>query len=145
MQEVKSDQKFGFIILICCALIWFLIPNQVQGARASIYPRFVAIWLTISCVALMITSRKDAPRKIWYEPKEIIQVIAIAIVCVIYILSIDFIGFYIASYLFLFLVMSSFGIRDWRIHILILPTFILFIYFLIEKLLNFALPKGQIF
>ena len=145
VQELNSDQKFGFIILICCALIWFLIPSQVQGVKASIYPRFVTIWITISCIAMVILSRKDAPKKVWYGSKEIIQVIIVAIVCLIYSLGIDFIGFYTSSFLFLIIAMSSFGIRNWKILILILPSFMIFIYFLIEKLLNFTLPKGRFF
>lgn len=142
---MNTDQKFGLILLILCLVIWFLIPTQVGEVRAAIYPRFITLWIAMSSVFLIILSRKNASKRIWYGPKEITRVIVIAVTVLIYILIIDFLGFYISSLSFLVIIMIGLGLRDWRILVLIPPMFMLFIYLLIEKLLVFPLPKGRIF
>ena len=144
---MNVDQKVGVIALIFGLIIWFLISIQVEGARASIYPRFTTVWIIISSVFLIIQNWKGTSKRISYrlKEKEITRVIVITIMLLIYFFMIDFLGFYIASFSFLIIVMLSFGVRDWRILILIPPILLLFLYFLIEKLLFSPLPKGRIF
>jgi len=146
---MNRDQKIGIIILIFCIVIWFfVIPAQVTGRRESIFPRFTTIWILISSFFLIVQSWKVVPKKISQElldKKTIIRFISIAFIFLIYILTIDFLGFFIPTFLFLVITMSVLGIRDWRLLILIPLVLLLSIHFLIEKLLVFPLPKGRIF
>jgi len=147
--KMNRDQKIGIIILIFCIVIWFfVIPAQVTGRRESIFPRFTTIWILISSFFLIVQSWKVVPNKISYElldKKTIFQFIAIAFIFLICILTIDFLGFFIPTFLFLVITMSVLGVRDWRLLILIPLVLLLSIHFLIEKLLVFPLPKGRIF
>lgn len=146
---MNRDQRIGIIILIFCIVIWFfVIPAQITGRRESIFPRFTTIWISISSFFLIVQSRKVVPNKISYElldKKTIFQFIVIAFILLICILTIDFLGFFIPTFLFLVITMSVLGVRDWRLLILIPLVLLLSIHFLIEKLLVFPLPKGRIF
>lgn len=146
---MNRDQRIGIIILIFCIVIWFfVIPAQITGRRESIFPRFTTIWILISSFFLIVQSRKVVPNKISYElldKKTIFQFIVIVFILLICILTIDFLGFFIPTFLFLVITMSVLGVRDWRLLILIPLVLLLSIHFLIEKLLVFPLPKGRIF
>jgi len=146
---MNRDQKIGIIILILFIVIWFfIIPAQVAGRRESFFQRFTTIWILISSFFLIVQSWKVVPNKISYElldKKTMFQFIAIAFIFLICILAIDFLGFFIPTFLFLVITMSVLGVRDWRLLILIPLVLLLSIHFLIEKLLVFPLPKGRIF
>jgi len=147
--KMNRDQKIGIIILIFCIVIWFfVIPAQVAGRRESIFPRFTTIWVLISSVFLIAQSWKNSPKKIspgLLGKETIIRFISIVFIFLIYILIIDFLGFFIPTFLFLVITMSVLEIRDWRPLILIPLILLLAIHFLIEKVLVFPLPTGIFF
>jgi len=147
--EMNSNKKLGLVLLIFCLLMWFfIIPTQVMGVREMIYPRFITIWIAISGFLLILQSRKDASKEISHEfqdKKKIARVIVIITTFLIYILIIDFLGFFISSFLFLVMAMLVLGVRDWRILVLMPVMLLLFLYLFIEKLIVFPLPKGKIF
>lgn len=146
---MNKNQKLGLTLLISCLIIWFfIIPTQIVGIRESTYPRFVTIWLAISSFLFILQSKKDVTKEISHRlqnKKGIVRVIVTVLLFLIYIPTIDSLGFFIPSFLFLVIAMLVFGERDWRILILIPCLLLLFIYFFIEKLLFFPLPKGRIF
>lgn len=146
---MNRDQKIGIIILVFCVVIWFfIIPAQVAGIRESIFPRFITVWILISSLFLIVQNWKNPSKKISHElldKKTIIRFIAILFVFLIYILIIDFLGFFIPTFLFLVIIMLVLGVRDWKLLILIPFILLLSIHLLIEKLLVFPLPKGRIF
>lgn len=146
---MNRDQKIGIVILVFwIVILFFVIPAQVAGRRESTFPRFATIWILISSFILIVQSWKVVPNKISSEvldKKTIFQFIAIVFIFLICILAIDFLGFFIPTFLFLVITMSVLGVRDWRLLILIPLVLLLSIYFLIEKLLVFPLPKGRIF
>jgi len=143
---MNTEQKVGLILLIFCLIMWFLIiPAEVAGWRASIYPRIGVLWTAISAVLLIISSRKDTSKRISFGLKELTRVAIITIILFVYFFMIDFLGFYIASILVLIVVMFIFGVEDWRILILLPIILVLFLYFLLEKLLRAPLPKQGIF
>jgi len=63
----------------------------------------------------------------------------------VYILMLDFLGFFSSSIIFLAVLMLSFQVRDWKVVIGVPLMFLLFVYFLFEKLLVFPLPRGILF
>lgn len=147
--KMNSNQKIGLILLIFCIVIWFfIIPAQVAGVRESIFPRFITVWILISSLFLIAQSWKNPPKKISHELLDkdtIIRFIAILFMFLIYILIIDFLGFFIPTFLFLVIIMLVLGVRDWKLLILIPFILLLSIHLLIEKLLVFPLPRGRIF
>lgn len=145
---MKTDQKLGLGLLIFCLIMWFfIIPNQVAGKAQSLFPRIITIFIGIPSLFLIII-QKDSQRQTVFsleERKGIARVIITAIIFFIYILVINFLGFFISSFVASLLFMLYFGTRDWRKIIVIPVMLLLFIYFLIERLLGFPLPSGIIF
>lgn len=146
---MNKDQKFGIILLIFCLILWFfIIPTQISSTKDAVYPRFVNVWIAICGILLILKSWKSTEKIILYESKDekgIIRVVATVIVFLIYIFMIDFLGFFISSFIFIIILMLSFGVRQW-IKLISVPIIILlFLYFLIKKVLFFPLPEGIFF
>lgn len=145
---MKTDQKIGLVILGFCAAMWFfIIPNQCRGEVESLFPRFVAVFMAVPAF-LFILSRKAISGEIAdraVNKKGIVLVIAIAIMFLIYISMISFLGYFVSSFLALVAFMLSFGERNWKRVVFVPAIVMLFIYFLIHGLLNFPFPKGMIF
>lgn len=146
---MNKDQKFGIILLIFCLILWFfLIPTQISSTKDAVYPRFVNVWIAICGILLILKSWKSTEKIILYESKDkqgIIRVVATVIIFLIYIFTIDFLGFFISSFIFIIILMLSFGVRQW-IKLISVPIIILlFLYFLIKKVLFFPLPEGIFF
>lgn len=146
---MNKDQKFGIILLIFCLILWFfIIPTQISSTKDAVYPRFVNVWIAICGILLILKSWKSTEKIILYESKDekgIIRVVATVIIFLIYIFMIDFLGFFISSFIFIIILMLSFGVRQW-IKLISVPIIILlFLYFLIKKILFFPLPEGIFF
>ena len=146
---MNKDQTFGIILLIFCLILWFFIrPTQISTTKDAVYPRFVNVWIAICGILLILKSWKSTEKIILYESKDekgIIRVVATVIVFLIYIFMIDFLGFFISSFIFIIILMLSFGVRQW-IKLISVPIIILlFLYFLIKKVLFFPLPEGIFF
>jgi len=151
---MNSDQKVGLVLLIFCLTMWFfIVPTQIKGVRESVYPKFIIIWIGVGSFLLVLQGwKKDASKRILYRlqkqnkknKKGIVRVIVIAILFSIYIFMIDFLGFFISSFLFLVITMLIIGVRDWR-KLILMPAIMLLLVFLMGKLLIFLLPKGKIF
>lgn len=146
---MNRDQKFGIVLLIFCFILWFfLIPTQISSSKDAVYPRLVNVWIAICGILLILKSWKSSEKIILYESKDkqgIIRVVATVIIFLIYIFMIDFLGFFISSFVFIIILMLSFGVRQW-IKLISVPIIILlFLYFLIKKVLFFPLPEGIFF
>ena len=146
---MNRDQKFGIVLLIFCFILWFfLIPTQISSSKDAVYPRLVNVWIAICGILLILKSWKSSEKIILYESKDkqgIIRVVATVIIFLIYIFMIDFLGFFISSFIFIIILMLSFGVRQW-IKLISVPIIILlFLYFLIKKVLFFPLPEGIFF
>ncbi len=146
---MNKDQKFGIILLIFCLILWFfIIPTQISSTEDAVYPRFVNVWIAICGILLIIKSWKSTEKIILYESKDekgIIRVVATVLIFLIYIFMIDFLGFFISSFIFIIILMLSFGVRQWIKLISVPIILLLFLYFLIKKILFFPLPEGIFF
>lgn len=146
---MNKDQKFGIVLLIFCFILWFfLIPTQISSTKDAVYPRLVNVWIAICGILLILKSWKSTEKIILDESKDekgIIRVVATVIIFLIYIFMIDFLGFFISSFMFIIILMLSLGVRQW-IKLISVPIIILlFLYFLIRKVLFFPLPEGIFF
>jgi hypothetical protein len=146
---MKRDRIIGIVLVIVCILLWFLIiPFQVASAKEAGYPKFVTLWIGLSSFALILRSLRKTPLGSQTEVQEKPSFPALGAIgglLLLCVLSIDLLGFFIPSFLFLVISMFVQGVRDWRVHVAVPSTLLLFIYVLIEKLLKFPLPKGNIF
>ena len=146
---MKRDRIIGVVLVIVCILLWlFIIPLQVATPKEARYPKFVTLWIGLSSLSLILRSLRKTPLGSQTEVQDEMSLpalIAIGALLLLCVFAIDFLGFFIPSFLFLVISMFMQGVRDWRVHVAVPSTLLLFIYILIEKLLKFPLPKGDIF
>ncbi|SIO28088.1 tripartite tricarboxylate transporter TctB family protein [Halodesulfovibrio marinisediminis] len=123
-------------------------PKFVQGSTAA-YVRFLAICLGILCLFELFFSSKnkkengqkaplnmaDAPRRFW----------GLCILLFIYAASFEFLGFYLASAIFLPTTMFLLGARKPVSITLTTVSILLFVYLVFEKLLGVFLPTSSLF
>jgi hypothetical protein len=149
MRKITADQKFGLIVLLLCLALWFfVIPAEVANPRDAIYPRFVTFWIAINSVLLITRGRKIFSPEIsrqWESKQGIARVAIVASTFLVYTLIIDFFGFFMPTCAYLVILMLIFGVSDWRALAAVSVAVPLFLYFLVEKILNFPLPQGRIF
>ena len=123
-------------------------PKFVQGSTAA-YVRFLGICLGILCLTeLFFASKKkgqdgqkaplnmaDAPGRFW----------GLCILLFVYAASFEFLGFYLASAVFLPVAMLLLGARKPILISLTAGGILLFVYLVFEKLLGVFLPTSSLF
>lgn len=150
---MKKDDILSGCILIAIS-IYFLresnsLPPSILGIPGSaFFPRLICFAFLIFGGILIIRSFKkgEAERKITLILKQdLIRVLAVILLCGIYIFSIPFLGFILTSILFIVFLMFIFQVK--RIGLIILWGFLvtLIIYFVFKILLKVPLPAGMFF
>ncbi len=148
MNVTQKSRILGIVIIVFCIVLWFfMIPTQVKGKEQKIFPRLITVFLAIPS-ALLIASRKEVSEDFSHQSFDregVLRVIVTACLFAIYLFIIGYVGFFPASFLFFVVLMAYFGVRSWK-KFLFIPVVLLFaIYFIIERLLRFPLPEGEIF
>jgi hypothetical protein len=146
--QVNDDQKLGLVLVLFCIILWFYaIPYHIVGKAPKFFPRLVTIFILIPSILLIFT-RRGGPREIpqrFRDLKGIHKALATAGLFILYILFMDFIGYFTSSFVAIMVFMLFFGSRSWKGIIFIPATILFFIYIVIVKILSFPLPKGLIY
>jgi len=150
---VKKDDILSGCILIAISIYFLresnsLPPSSLGIPGSAFFPRLICFAFIIFGGILIIRSFKkvEAERKISLILKQdLIRVLAVILLCGIYIFSIPFLGFILTSILFIVFLMFIFQVK--RIGIIILWGFLvtLIIYFIFKILLKVPLPAGMFF
>lgn len=150
---MKKDDILSGCILIAVSIYFLresnsLPPSSLGIPGSAFFPRLICFAFVIFGSILIIRSFKkgEAERKITLIlKKDLIRVLAVILLCGIYIFSIPFLGFIFTSILFIVFLMFIFQVK--RIGIIILWSFIvtLIIYFIFKILLKVPLPAGMFF
>lgn len=150
---MKKDDILSGCILIAISIYFLRESNSLPSSSLGIpgsafFPRLVCFAFVIFGGILIIRSFKkgEAERKITLILKQdLIRVLAVILLCGIYIFSMPFLGFILTSILFIVLLMFIFQVK--RIGIIILWGFLvtLIIYFIFKILLKVPLPAGMFF
>lgn len=150
---MKKDDILSGCILIAISIYFLresnsLPPSSLGIPGSAFFPRLICFAFVIFGGILIIRSFKkgEAERKITLILKQdLIRVLAVILLCGIYIFSIPFLGFILTSILFIVFLMFIFQVK--RIGIIILWGFLvtLIIYFIFKILLKVPLPAGMFF
>jgi len=150
---VKKDDILSGCILIAISIYFLkesnsLPPSSLRVPGSAFFPRLICFAFLVFGGILIIRSLKkgEIEGKITLISKQdLIRVLAVILLCVIYIFSIPFLGFILTSILFIISLMFIFQVK--RIGIIILWGFLvtLIIYFIFKILLKVPLPVGTFF
>jgi len=146
---MNADQKLGIGLIVFCIFIWFYcIPYHIAGGNApKFFPRLIIFFILVPAILLIVTRReppkdKRLPLK---ERKDLHKALTTAVFFLIYISLIDIIGYFTTSFLAIMGFLYFFGQRSWKGIILVPAGVLFFIYFVIENMLSFPMPKGFIY
>lgn len=166
MVQIKfKDKKLICLeeIFVIFIISFFTFSYYIQiiklSRRSKMLPTFIVIVLSGLIILsllknILIISRKPASiketdfcqeNKINSSYSEIKKLFLPIIFLLLFSISINYIGMYVAVPLFLLLSMLYYGIRKWGTLILISLGITLFIYLIFEKWLMVIFPKGIIF
>ncbi len=145
---MNTDRKLGIGLIVFCIIMWFYcIPYHIVGRDPKFFPRLIVFFILIPAVLLIVT-RKDAAiasRPRFSDRKDLHKSFLTCLFFLIYIALIDIIGYFTATFLTILGFLYFFGDRNWKGMLLVSSGIIFFIYFVIEKMLSFPLPKGVIY
>lgn len=146
---MNASQKLGIGLILFCIVMWFYsIPYHVVGDAPKFFPRLIIFFILIPAILLVVT-RKQALSENGSlrlkDRKDIYKALLTAVFFLVYIALIDVLGYFSSSFLAIMGFLYFFGERSWKGIILIPAGILFFIYFVIERMLSFPLPKGIIY
>lgn len=152
---LAKQRAVGLVLLALCALLWFvLIPSFVPGSEQSLFPRMAVAWIAIFAVVTTLLPPVAARPRVPTDEDEVVgfdedggeynsaTVYGLMVIWGIYVVSLNWLGFYISTYLMLSLSMLYLGVRT-PLTLLLRPALVLgLVYLLLQVALNFRLPEA---
>ena len=110
-----------------------------------LFPLIISFFLLILSISIIMQGLKDESEKKEKSKIDIKSLLIFGIVCILYLLVFNFLGFVLSTIILLVLLMMLLGERRWWFILLVSVISSLIIYLLFAKYLSVMLPKGKIF
>ena len=110
-----------------------------------LFPLIISFFLLILSISIIMQGLKDESEKKEKGKIDIKSLLIFGIVCILYLLVFNFLGFVLSTIILLVLLMMLLGERRWWFILLVSVISSLIIYLLFAKYLSVMLPKGKIF
>jgi len=153
---LRKNSKADIVAAICLLLVSFLVfwiskdfPSSKTGIGVSTFPKLLAGVLIIFSIIIIIQAIKNSS----FSKKEPIfkefkkghkLIIAVIIILIIYIQTLEVLGFILSSFLLLITLMFIFGERRKIILLLVPLLFSVILYLVFSKMAMVFLPEGII-
>lgn len=110
-----------------------------------LFPLIISFFLLILSISIIMQGLKDESEKKEKSKIDIKSLLIFGLVCILYLLVFNFLGFVLSTIILLVLLMMLLGERRWWLILLVSVISSLVIYLLFAKYLSVMLPKGKIF
>ena len=110
-----------------------------------VFPLIISFFLLILSFSIIKQGLKDESEKKEKSKIDIKSLLIFGLVCILYLLVFNFLGFVLSTIILLVLLMMLLGERRWWFILLVSVISSLIIYLLFAKYLYVMLPKGKIF
>ena len=110
-----------------------------------LFPLIISFFLLILSISIIMQGLKDESEKKEKSKIDIKSLLIFGLVCLLYLLVFNFLGFVLSTIILLVLLMMLLGERRWWFILLVSVISSLIIYLLFAKYLSVMLPKGKIF
>lgn len=110
-----------------------------------LFPLIISFFLLILSISIIMQGLKDESEKKENGKIDIRSLLIFGLVCILYLLVFNFLGFVLSTIILLVLLMMLLGERRWWFILLVSVISSLIIYLLFAKYLSVMLPKGKIF
>lgn len=137
------DRLFAMVVIIVAAIMYAVAgslapPANPGGIAASTYPKFILICIIVlSCLVAVRPPRGNEGG----QPMSL-RGIPVIVLSALYIVSIEPVGFFIATPLFLYLLPLLIGFRRHLVNLASAAANTLLIYLVFVKTLSIPLPPG---
>lgn len=159
MIKAKRDLVNSIILLAFCSLAYYgalVIPDRSYGKTgADFFPKIVIGIVAFLSICLLIQSiirvTKEKESKMTVSPKLLFRenrkVIFTFVIFGIYILLLEYIGYFISSVLFMIALYYLLAVKKQKIWVVLLGTVALtyLLYLIFQKALSVFLPAGMLF
>ena len=110
-----------------------------------LFPLIISIFLFILSISILASSFKENEKRKEKEKGDIKSLLIFGLICILYLLVLNFLGFVLSSILLLISLMILLGERRWWFIALVSIISTVVIYLLFAKYLSVMLPKGRVF
>ena len=110
-----------------------------------LFPLIISFFLLILSISIITQGLKDESEKKEKSKIDIKSLLIFGLICILYLLVFNFLGFVLSTIILLVLLMILLGERRWWFILLVSVISSLVIYLLFAKYLSVMLPKGKIF
>ena len=110
-----------------------------------LFPLIISFFLLILSISIIMQGLKDESEKKEKSKIDIKSLLIFGLICILYLLVFNFLGFVLSTIILLVLLMMLLGERRWWFILLVSVISSLIIYLLFAKYLSVMLPKGKIF
>ena len=110
-----------------------------------LFPLIISFFLLILSISIIMQGLKDESEKKEKSKIDIKSLLIFGLICILYLLVFNFLGFVLSTIILLVLLMMLLGERRWWFILLVSVISSLVIYLLFAKYLSVMLPKGKIF
>lgn len=110
-----------------------------------LFPLIISFFLLILSISIIMQGLKDESEKKEKSKIDIKSLLIFGLICLLYLLVFNFLGFVLSTIILLVLLMMLLGERRWWFILLVSVISSLVIYLLFAKYLSVMLPKGKIF
>ena len=138
---IYSDRLFSAILMVC-ALAVFLYAKDWQ-MEAGLYPRAIAVLIFALSLWLFLfpqNSSSKTIKDIWEETKKNWRVPVILLIAVLFILSIEVIGFFVGLPIFIVAIQLLMGERNIKLMLLSTVLITVVIYLVFVVILSIRIP-----
>ena len=110
-----------------------------------LFPLIISFFLLILSISIIMQGLKDESEKKEKSKIDIKSLLIFGLICILYLLVFNFLGFVLSTIILLVLLIMLLGERRWWFILLVSVISSLIIYLLFAKYLSVMLPKGKIF
>ena len=149
MEKKEKNFNWDYVLVgtVYLAIVVFLYHTmKISQADSRMFP-FIVLGIctflnTTLLVKTLLTAKTTEPPKIFVGGKRAFLIVACLLV---YIIGIVFVGFYVATPIYLYVTMYLFGQRNQKAMIGVAVIVPLFVFLTFELIMKLPIPKGLLF
>jgi len=140
--QIIGGGIFSFALFFYYQTTLFQIPETVNITSPALIPRIWIIVLLLLSILLIIKSRNQSTEKSNTSPKTVIIIIVLLFA---YLFAMQWVGYFLTTPLFILAAMYFLNYRKMALMSINAFGFVLFSYFIFNKMLHIDLPLGWLF
>lgn len=151
--KYNSEMISGGVFLIAAAVLWLLIPGQIQtmettSINAQTIPRIAiggmclfSLGLLLQGIFSMEKKEVTVTRETFRSPTFLLEMKSVlyAVMLLVYLVLLTFFGFLVATSALVIAILAFYGTRKWYYYAIPLAT-VFIVYFVFATLLHVSLP-----